>query len=301
MQPNAVLTVNDGQQVRPGDIIARVPRESAKTRDITGGLPRVAELFEARRPKDFAVIAEENGHISFGKDYKNRRCLILTPEDADLEPVEYLIARDKQVMVHEGDFVEKGEALTDGARVPHDILRVQGVEALAEYMIEEVQEVYRLQGVGINDKHIETIVRQMLRKIEIIDPGDTRLLTGEQVDREELEAENMRIEAEGGILAKGHPVLQGITKASLQTRSFISAASFQETTRVLTDAAVSGKVDNLDGIKENVIVGRLVPAGTGAAMNRIREIAAQPEPINTIEKDLEESLATELSIVQDIE
>ncbi len=301
MQPNAVLTVDHGQKVRPGDIIARVPRESAKTRDITGGLPRVAELFEARRPKDFAVIAEDNGHISFGKDYKNRRRLILTPENTELEPVEYLIARDKQVMVHEGDFVEKGEALTDGARVPHDILRILGVEALAEYMIEEVQEVYRLQGVGINDKHIETIVRQMLRKIEIIEPGDTRLLAGEQVDREELDAENARVELEGGALAKGHPVLQGITKASLQTRSFISAASFQETTRVLTDAAVSGKVDRLDGIKENVIVGRLIPAGTGAAMNRIKEIAVQPAPLDTIEQDLQESLAAELGIVQDIE
>ncbi len=301
MQPNAVLTVDDGQKVRPGDIIARVPRESAKTRDITGGLPRVAELFEARRPKDFAIIAEENGHISFGKDYKNRRRLILTPENTDLEPIEYLVARDKQVMVHEGDFVEKGEALTDGARVPHDILRIQGVEALADYMIEEVQEVYRLQGVGINDKHIETIVRQMLRKIEIMEPGDTRLLAGEQIDREELDAENARVETEGGRLATGYPVLQGITKASLQTRSFISAASFQETTRVLTDAAVSGKVDNLDGIKENVIVGRLVPAGTGAAMNRIKEIAVQPMPTEIIEKDLEDSLAAELGIVQDIE
>ncbi len=302
MQPNAVLTVNDGQKVLPGDTIARVPRESAKTRDITGGLPRVAELFEARRPKDFAVIAEENGHISFGKDFKNRRRLILTPENTELEPIEYLVARDKQVMVHEGDFVEKGEALTDGARVPHDILRILGVEALAEYMIEEVQEVYRLQGVGINDKHIETIVRQMLRKIEIITPGDTRLLAGEQVDRDELDAENQRVEREGGELATGHPVLQGITKASLQTRSFISAASFQETTRVLTDAAVSGKVDNLDGIKENVIVGRLIPAGTGAAMNRIKEIAVQPAPHHdAIEKDLEEALAAELGIVQDIE
>ncbi|MFV0430651.1 MAG: DNA-directed RNA polymerase subunit beta' [Alphaproteobacteria bacterium] len=302
LQPNAVLTVDHEQKVKPGDVIARVPRESAKTRDITGGLPRVAELFEARRPKDFATIAEASGYISFGKDYKNRRRLILKPEDENLEEIEYLIARDKQIMVHEGDYIEKGEALTDGAPVPHDILRVMGIEALADYMVEEVQAVYRLQGVGINDKHIETIVRQMLRKIEVMEPGDSRLLAGDQIDREEFDAENERVTHEGGKPAKGHPVLQGLTKASLQTRSFISAASFQETTRVLTEAAVSGKIDHLDGIKENVIVGRLIPAGTGAAMNRIKEIAVQPAPeTDAIEDDLQAALASEIGIIKDIE
>ncbi len=301
LQPNAVLIVNDGQKVIPGDVIARVPRESAKTRDITGGLPRVAELFEARRPKDFAIIAEEAGHISFGKDYKSRRKLILTPTGDDQEPIEYLVARDKQVMVHEGDYVEKGEPLTDGALVPHDILRVLGVEALADYMVNEVQEVYRLQGVGINDKHIETIVRQMLRKVEVITPGDTHLLTGEQIDHDELEAENTRVQNEGGELAVVMPILQGITKASLQTRSFISAASFQETTRILTEAAVSGKVDQLDGIKENVIVGRLIPAGTGAATKRMRQIAMQQELPELIDDEAKDSVAAELDILKNIE
>ncbi len=271
---DAILSVEDGAHVHAGDVLARIPRESTKTRDITGGLPRVAELFEARRPKDHAIIAELDGRVEFGKDYKGKRRIIVRPEDESQEPVEYLIAKGKHLNVQEGDHVRKGDHLLDGNPAPHDILRVLGVEALASYLVNEIQEVYRLQGVRINDKHIEVICRQMLQKAEISDPGDTILLVGEQIDRAELDEYNEKIVAEGGRPAEGHPVLLGITKASLQTRSFISAASFQETTRVLTEAAVAGKVDRLHGLKENVIVGRLIPAGTGAMMNRFREIAA---------------------------
>ncbi|MEM6901803.1 MAG: DNA-directed RNA polymerase subunit beta', partial [Pseudomonadota bacterium] len=284
---DAILSVADGAQVKAGDVIARIPLESSKTRDITGGLPRVAELFEARKPKDFSIVTAIDGRVEFGKDYKNKRRIIVTPEGEDAEPEEYLIPKGKHLAVREGDFVSKGDALLDGTPVPHDILAVMGVEALADYLINEIQDVYRLQGVKINDKHIEVIVRQMLQKIEITEPGETTFLTGEQVDRFEFEAENEKAAKEGALLAKGIPVLQGITKASLQTRSFISAASFQETTRVLTDAAVNGKVDTLEGLKENVIVGRLIPAGTGSVVNHIKRIAAgrdkeilanQPEP-----------------------
>jgi DNA-directed RNA polymerase subunit beta' len=271
----AILSVENGAHVKAGDVIARLPRESYKTRDITGGLPRVAELFEARRPKDFAIISESDGRIEFGKDYKTKRRILVIPNEEGKQPLEYLIPKGKHITVQEGDFVQKGDLLMDGNLVPHDILRILGVEALASYLIREIQEVYRLQGVRINDKHIEVIVRQMLQKVEIEDGGDTTLLAGDQVDRAEFERENLKAEKEGLRPATAHPVLQGITKASLQTNSFISAASFQETTRVLTEAAVSGKVDRLTGLKENVIVGRLIPAGTGSVVARLREIAAE--------------------------
>jgi DNA-directed RNA polymerase subunit beta' len=275
MSVDAILSVDNGASVKAGDVLARIPRESSKTRDITGGLPRVAELFEARKPKDFAIISESEGRIEFGKDYKAKRRIVVTPTEEDKEPVEYLIPKGKHISVQEGDYVQKGDLLMDGNRVPHDILRILGVEELASYLINEIQEVYRLQGVRINDKHIEVIVRQMLQKVEIEEPGDTTFLAGEQVDRSEFELENVNIEKEGLRPALARPVLQGITKASLQTNSFISAASFQETTRVLTEASVSGKVDTLTGLKENVIVGRLIPAGTGSVIARLREIAAE--------------------------
>ena len=269
----AILSVTEGQQVEPGDVLARIPREAAKNRDITGGLPRVAELFEARVPKDHGIIAKVDGRVEMGKDYKAKKRLILRPEDGS-EPVEYLLPKGRTIAVQEGDLVRRGDFLVDGPANPHDILDVLGVEKLAEYLCAEIQEVYRLQGVKINDKHIEVIVRQMLQKVEITDDGDSTFLKGEQIDRDELEAANRKLEAEGKRPAEAKPVLLGITKASLQTRSFISAASFQETTRVLTEASVQGKVDRLDGLKENVIVGRLIPAGTGAAMERLRVAAS---------------------------
>jgi len=270
---DAILSVNDGDRVHAGDVLARIPREAAKTRDITGGLPRVAELFEARKPKDNAVIASIDGRVEFGKDYKAKRRIIIHP-DTGAEPVEYLIPKGKHVAVQDGDHVQKGDYILDGNPDPHDILDIMGVEALAAYLVNEIQEVYRLQGVKINDKHIEVIVRQMLQKIEILAGGDSTLLAGEQVDLEEYNEINSRLLAESKEPARGKPVLLGITKASLQTRSFISAASFQETTRVLTEAAVQGKVDRLNGLKENVIVGRLIPAGTGAANARIKVAAS---------------------------
>lgn len=267
----ATLSVEDGAQVQGGDVVARVSRESAKTRDITGGLPRVAELFEARKPKENAIIAKVSGRVVFGKDYKAKRKIGIQPEDGS-EVVEYLIPKSKVIDVQEGDYVKRGDNLIGGSPDPHDILEVLGIEPLAEYLVSEIQEVYRLQGVKINDKHIETIVRQMLQKVEITDGGDTTLLAGEQVDREEMDAINEKLEKKQ-TRAQGKPILLGITKASLQTRSFISAASFQETTRVLTEAAVQGKQDMLMGLKENVIVGRLIPAGTGAGLNRLRVVA----------------------------
>jgi DNA-directed RNA polymerase subunit beta' len=273
---DAILSVENGKEVTAGDVLARIPREASKTRDITGGLPRVAELFEARRPKEFAIITDTDGRVEFGKDYKTKRRIVVQPADEDMEPREYLIPKGKHITVQEGDFVRKGDLLMDGNPVPHDILDVMGVEALANYLVKEIQDVYRLQGVKINDKHIEVIVRQMLQKVEVMDPGETILLAGEQVDRDEFDAANDRLAAEGtGRGATGKPVLQGITKASLQTKSFISAASFQETTRVLTEAAVNGKIDQLEGLKENVIVGRLIPAGTGSVMNRFKTLAAE--------------------------
>ena len=270
----AILSVNDGDEVRPGDVIARIPTEGAKTRDITGGLPRVAELFEARRPKDHAVIAEITGRVEFGRDYKNKRRVAIVPEENPEEGrVEYLVPKGKHLAVQENDIIQKGEYLLDGHPAPHDILAILGVPALADYLINEIQEVYRLQGVPINDKHIEVIVRQMLQKIEVRDPGESSFLAAEQVDKIEFIETNEKLEAEGKRPATGDPVLLGITKASLQTRSFISAASFQETTRVLTEAAVQGKEDTLEGLKENVIVGRLIPAGTGSMMRQYQKVA----------------------------
>ncbi|HSG35269.1 MAG TPA: DNA-directed RNA polymerase subunit beta' [Sphingomonadaceae bacterium] len=271
LAPGTALSVEDGQRVEAGDILARATREAAKTRDITGGLPRVAELFEARKPKDNAVIAKISGRVEFVREYKAKRKIAIVPEEGDA--VEYLIPKSRVIDVQEGDFVKKGDRLISGSPDPHDILEVLGVEALAEYLVSEIQEVYRLQGVKINDKHIEVIVRQMLQKVEITDGGDTTLLPGEQVDLEEMNEYNAKLEKKQKP-AQGTPILLGITKASLQTRSFISAASFQETTRVLTQAAVEGKKDSLIGLKENVIVGRLIPAGTGAGMNRIRVAAS---------------------------
>ncbi len=275
MSVDAILSVEDGQEIKAGDVVARIPREGAKTKDITGGLPRVAELFEARRPKDHAIIAEIDGYVKFGRDYKNKRRITIEPADETMEPVEYMVPKGKHIPVVEGDFVQKGDYIMDGNPAPHDILRIMGVEALADYLIDEVQDVYRLQGVKINDKHIEVIVRQMLQKWEILDSGETTLLKGEHVDKAEFEAMNEKAIADGRKPAEGEPILLGITKASLQTRSFISAASFQETTRVLTEASVQGKRDKLVGLKENVIVGRLIPAGTGGATKKIRRIAAE--------------------------
>ncbi|MHA3977918.1 DNA-directed RNA polymerase subunit beta' [Halovulum sp. GXIMD14794] len=273
MSVDAILSVEDGTEVKAGDVVARIPREGAKTKDITGGLPRVAELFEARRPKDHAIIAEIDGHVHFGKDYKNKRRITIVPVEEGAEPVEYMVPKGKHIPVQEGDFIQRGEYIMDGNPAPHDILQILGIEALADYLIDEVQDVYRLQGVKINDKHIEVIVRQMLQKWEVTDSGGTILLKGEQVDKVEFDEANEKAIAEGRDPAKGAPVLLGITKASLQTRSFISAASFQETTRVLTEAATQGKRDKLIGLKENVIVGRLIPAGTGRATHEIKRVA----------------------------
>jgi len=293
MSVDAILSVEDGQDIRPGDVVARIPREGAKTKDITGGLPRVAELFEARRPKDNAIIAESDGYVRFGKDYKNKRRITLEPIDDSLQPLEYMVPKGKHIPVQEGDFVQKGDYIMDGNPAPHDILRILGVEALANYMIDEVQDVYRLQGVKINDKHIEVIVRQMLQKFEVLDSGQTTLLKGENVDKQELEEANAKAHRLGVRPATAEPILLGITKASLQTRSFISAASFQETTRVLTEASVQGKRDKLVGLKENVIVGRLIPAGTGGATSRVKRIAAERDQkvVETRRSDAEQAAA----------
>ena len=284
LSPDSILSVENGATLHAGDVLARIPREGSKTRDITGGLPRVAELFEARRPKDHAVIAENDGRVEFGKDYKAKRRIIIKNDETG-EETEYLVPKGKHVSVQEGDFVLRGDPLVDGPRVPHDILKVLGVEALSDYLVNEIQDVYRLQGVKINDKHIEVIVRQMLQKVEIMEPGDTTYLTGEQVDRMEVDAENVKRLKAKERPAIAMPVLQGITKASLQTHSFISAASFQETTRVLTEAATAGKTDQLTGLKENVIVGRLIPAGTGSVMNRLKAVAAGRDQQRAVLKD----------------
>jgi len=268
-QTGSVIVVRDGQQVSVGSVLARIPHESSKTRDITGGLPRVAELFEARSPKDAGVLAEVTGVVSFGKDTKGKQRLVIT--DTEGVAHEYLIPKDKHVTAHDGQVVTQGENIVDGPADPHDILRLLGVEALARYITDEVQDVYRLQGVKINDKHIEVIVRQMLRRVQIVNPGDTRFILGEQVERADILTENEKMEANGKKPAEYQFVLLGITKASLSTDSFISAASFQETTRVLTEAAIMGKKDNLRGLKENVIVGRLIPAGTGLAFHNLRK------------------------------
>jgi DNA-directed RNA polymerase subunit beta' len=285
-QVGALITVKDGQDVTVGEVLARIPQESSKTRDITGGLPRVAELFEARSPKDAGMLAEVTGTVTFGKETKGKQRLVIT----DLEGTahEFLIPKDKNVLVHDGQVVNRGELIVDGPADPQDILRLLGIESLARYIVDEVQDVYRLQGVKINDKHIEVIVRQMLRRVQVTEPGDTDFIVGEGVERAELFDENDRVIAEGKRPAMYANVLLGITKASLSTDSFISAASFQETTRVLTEAAIMGKRDELRGLKENVIVGRLIPAGTGLAYHvarkakelmdaKERELAAQAE------------------------
>jgi DNA-directed RNA polymerase subunit beta' len=274
----AIVGLLDGATVEVGDVVARIPQESSKTRDITGGLPRVADLFEARKPKDPAILAEISGTASFGKDTKGKQRLIITDPDGNQH--EELIPKWRHVTVFEGEHVERGETIVDGEPNPHDILRLLGVTAMADYLVKEIQDVYRLQGVKINDKHIEVIIRQMLRKVEVADPGDTRFLKGEQVERGRVLEENERILADDKTPAIWEPMLLGITKASLATESFISAASFQETTRVLTEAAVRGLRDQLRGLKENVIVGRLIPAGTGLAYHaeRRRRRQAEQEP-----------------------
>ena len=271
------IFVNDGDHIEAGDIIAKIARETTKTKDITGGLPRVAELFEARKPKDHAVICEIDGVVHFGKDTKGKRKVLIVPEVGD--PSEYLIPKGKHLSVREGDRVRTGEALMDGPANPHDILKVLGERALAKYLVDEIQEVYRLQGVRINDKHIEVIVRQMLRRVTVTDPGDTNFLVDEAVEKQIFEEENERVIVAGGQPAKGDPLLLGITKASLSTESFISASSFQETTKVLTEASINGRVDYLRGLKENVIMGRLIPAGTGlGAYKRLTvDVTAQDE------------------------
>jgi DNA-directed RNA polymerase subunit beta' len=292
---DAILSVDSGGEVKAGDVLARIPMESAKTRDITGGLPRVAELFEARRPKDHAIIAEIDGTIRFGRDYKNKRRIILEPVEEGVEAVEYLIPKGKPFHLQDGDTVEKGDFIVEGNPAPHDILAIKGIEALAAYLVNEIQDVYRLQGVTINDKHIEVIVRQMLQKVEITDQGDTDLFPGEQIDQLDLDIVNDQMIAERKKPATGVPVLLGITKASLQTRSFFSAASFQETTRVLTEAAVQGKVDPLEGLKENIIVGRLIPAGTGGTIGRVRQIATHRDELILEERKRAATLSGEAS------
>ena len=291
---DAILSVDRGGDVKAGDVLARIPVASAKSGDITGGLPRVAELFEARRPKDHAIIAEISGTVEFGKDYKNKQRINIRPDDESAEPVEYLIPRGKSLAVQHGDRIERGEYVYDGHPAPHDILAIKGVEELANYLINEIQDVYRLQGVTINDKHIEVIVRQMLQKVEVTDTGESELIKGDNVERAEFELIRAAVEKEGKRPPTAQPVLLGITKASLQTRSFISAASFQETTRVLTDAAVNGKADMLEGLKENVIVGRLIPAGTGGMLRRLRKVAAKRDELIAKEKsksDADKSLS----------
>jgi len=284
MSIDTILGIEDGAPVKAGQVIARIPKESSKTKDITGGLPRVAELFEARKPKDPAIMSEIDGKISFGKDFKNKRRLIITGLD-EKDNFEILIPRAKYLNVLEGDFVKKGDVLVDGTPVPHDILRILGVEELARYLVREVQSVYKLQGVYINDKHIETIARQMLQKVLIKDAGDSELLVGEQIHKRDLLAINVKLQNEGKKQVLYEPILLGITKASLQTNSFISAASFQETTKVLTDAATQGKTDLLNGLKENVIVGRLIPAGTGSMTTHYSEIAQKRDLVKLAEKE----------------
>jgi len=272
MSIDSILSVENGQDVSAGQVLARIPKESSKTKDITGGLPRVAELFEARKPKDPAIMCEIDGQISFGKDYKNKRRLVITSVDEE-NTFEILIPRSKYLNVQEGDFVKKGDILVEGTPVPHDILRILGIEELARYLVKEVQAVYKLQGVYINDKHIETIARQMLQKVLIKNPGESSLIAGEQIQKRDVLKINKLLESQGKKIVIYEPVLLGITKASLQTSSFISAASFQETTKVLTDAATIGKIDTLSGLKENVIVGRLIPAGTGKITSEYENIA----------------------------
>jgi DNA-directed RNA polymerase subunit beta' len=286
----ANIVVRDGDVIEQGQLLAKIPRETAKTKDITGGLPRVAELFEARQPRDPAVISEIDGWVEFGKDTKGKRKIIVRPEVG--EPKEYLVAKGKALAVRPGDRVQAGEPLIDGAANPHDILRVLGDKELAKFLVDEIQEVYRLQGVRINDKHIETIVRQMLRRVKITDVGDTNFLLEEQVEKWLYEEENNRVLNDGGRPAISDPLLLGITKASLSTESFISASSFQETTKVLTEASLSGKIDHLRGLKENVIMGRLIPAGTGLPCYRnlsVETTGDVPDELEAVENEVIES------------
>jgi DNA-directed RNA polymerase subunit beta' len=290
----ANLVVSEGDVVSAGDIIAKIPRETTKTKDITGGLPRVAELFEARKPKEFAIISEIDGVVSFGKESKGKRTVVITPEVGDEK--EYLLPKGKHLTVQEGDRISSGGALMDGAHNPHDLLMIKGEKELARYLVDEVQEVYRLQGVKINDKHIEVIVRQMLRRVKVVNPGDTSFISDEQVEKYRFQEENERVIAQGGNPATGEPILLGITKASLSTQSFISAASFQETTRVLTEASLGGKVDYLRGLKENVIMGRLIPAGTGLVMYRKLGIRTEGEDAYLAEPEREEIVEKKLDM-----
>ena len=292
---NAILSVEKDTEVSAGDVLARVPTESAKTKDITGGLPRVAELFEARRPKDHAIIAEISGVIEFGNDFKNKRKIRIIPNDDSEQICEYMVPKNIHLEVQDGDKIEKGDFIMDGNPAPHDILAIKGVEELAAYLVTEIQDVYRLQGVTINDKHIEVIVSQMLKKREISDPGDSNLLHGEQIDKIDLLELNEELEAAGKKLISAKPVLLGITKAALQTRSFISAASFQETTRVLTEASMNGKSDLLQGLKENVIVGRLIPAGTGSAISKLRQVSVHRDNLILQEKQKADQLLSQTS------
>jgi DNA-directed RNA polymerase subunit beta' len=288
----SLIQVRDGQDLLPGEVLARIPVEGQKTRDITGGLPRVAELFEARTPKDKGTLAEITGTVSFGKETKGKVRLQIT--DPEGHVYEELVPKEKNILVHEGQVVNKGESIVDGPADPQDILRLLGIEELARYIVDEVQDVYRLQGVKINDKHIEVIVRQMLRRVQIVNPGDTHYIANEQVERSELWGTNDRMRAEGKTIASHADVLLGITKASLSTDSFISAASFQETTRVLTEAAIMGKRDELRGLKENVIVGRLIPAGTGMAFHEARKVKEDLDDAERraiAEQEAEEALA----------
>jgi len=291
------IVVSEGDMVSAGDILAKIPRETTKTKDITGGLPRVAELFEARKPKEYAVISEIDGIVSYGKDAKGKRKIIISPESGDEK--EYLIPKGKHVSVQEGDRISAGEALMDGVNNPHDLLTIKGEKELARYLVDEVQEVYRLQGVKINDKHMEVIVRQMLRRVKVMNPGDTSFISEEQVERSRFQEENERVVAKGGLPAVGKPILLGITKASLSTQSFISAASFQETTRVLTEASMAGKTDHLRGLKENVIMGRLIPAGTGLSIYRklgvktVDDQSSYAEGLETDENNGEKMLDTQ--------
>ena len=293
----AVVMVNENDEVHVGDVLARIPQEGSKNKDITGGLPRVADLFEARKPKEPAIMAETSGVVSFGKETKGKRRLVITPEGQD--SVEIMIPKHRHINVFEGEHVAKGDVICDGPLSPHDIIRLKGIPALTNYLVNEIQDVYRLQGVGINDKHIEVIVRQMLRRVEIIGSGDSRLIASEQTDLLRVLEENDKLKAEGKMPAEYVPVLLGITKASLSTESFMSAAAFQETTRVLTEASVNGRVDVMFGLKENVTVGRLIPAGTGLTARQVEQNriahAAELEAQGPTAAEIEEALSAALS------
>ncbi len=298
---NAVLNVDDEQEVHAGDVLARIPKASSKISDITGGLPRVAELFEARKPKDYAIISEISGTVIYGKDYKSKRRIIIKSDNTDIQDVEYLVPKGKHIAVNEGDYVGQGDLLMDGNPVPHDILRIQGVEALSEYMVKEVQKVYRLQGVKIDDKHIEVVLLQMLKKVEVTDAGETILIPGEILSKDEFAKINQKAEKEKYKKASASAILQGITKAALQTNSFISAASFQETTKVLTEAAVSGKRDHLRGLKESVIVGNLIPAGTGYYTSQVKKEAFKRDLENANAKNKAKSTVKDKKEVKEVE